>query len=93
MSNDAPARARYTMPSGTQPNAENSDEVKVMKRRAAILHIRSTPAYQRYARLQDVYSINGIPEPDPTDLSMSKRKFETSVMQWRNRLRTLVISL
>ena len=62
---------------------ENDDPTKLQKRVNAVEAIKRTPAYI-------ITSLHSRPTkpPDPFE-KMSKRKWEKSVMQWRNALRVL----
>ena len=72
-----------------QISIEKSSDEKVKKRVNAVCFIRSTAEFQRYQeQLQDGL-VTIIAEPDPTDLTVSKRLWEKKVQQWRQELAEL----
>ena len=60
---------------------------QVMKRRAGIDHIRSSPEYQVYLFALDAGLCHPVHEPDPDDLTASKRTWEAMVQSWRKGIR------
>ena len=63
---------------------ENPWSVKQRKRQAAVDHIKSTPEYISYLESK----AETIEVPDSSDATISKRKWEASIMVWRRQLRS-----
>ena len=81
------------------PGTEEGDERRrLRKRKAAVDAIKRSPEYARLLELrlrmlqeggQGWIDESCFDEPDPTDLSLSKRAWESQVMAWRRYMRGL----
>jgi hypothetical protein len=67
---------------------ENITAVKILKRTLTMDFIRESATYKSYEialrRNPDLIEVRG---PDPSDVTLSKRKWESSVMKWRDQLK------
>ena len=63
---------------------------RIRKRINAFLAVRKSPEYSSAWRLWYLGHIERMPdEPNPVDLTVSKRAWESSVQQWRSALRRI----
>ena len=71
---------------------------RLSKRQAAVQAIKRSPEYARLQELRMVGASEGNADedlrphgtPDPTDLTVSKRKWEAQVQHWRRKLKELL---
>merc|ERR1712137_583628 len=89
---DGGANAGTTLP----PASEEDWQRRIAKRTGAVATIKGTAEYQAFfARGGASALAPGVPAPktpDPQDRSVSKRNWESSVMEWRTALRDCVPS-
>ena len=65
---------------------DRTDDQKRAHRHNCAQNIRGTPAYTKYVWLRERFHIDAIDEPDPDDLSLSKREWEKAMLAWRKEL-------
>ena len=72
------------LPADVDPDAAR----RIRKRINGFLAVRGSPEYSNAMRLWSLGHIHQMPdEPNPVDLTVSKRAWEASVQQWRRALR------
>ena len=69
---------------------ENDEARRLRKRRAAVEAVKNSPEYAFCSALDLSMVGAGSPEPNPEDLTISKRSWEAAVMAWRNGLRDVM---
>ena len=72
------------LPADVDPDAAR----RIRKRINGFLAVRRSPEYSNALRLWFLGHIEQMPdEPNPVDMTLSKRAWESSVQRWRNALR------
>lgn len=70
------------------PASEEEWQRRITKRRAVVSNVKETPEYQAMLNSRDQHPSSAAPTtPDPTDREISKRRWESLVMQWRTAVR------
>jgi len=72
------------------PASEEEWQRRISKRRAVVSNVKETPEYKAMADSRGAGEHSGSPAPttpDPNDRTISKRRWESEVMQWRTAVR------
>ena len=80
-------------PPAQKPNAENTPEEKLRRRREALTAGKRSAEYQYLLRLDDEANLAvALPmEPDASNIDVSKRSWERSVRKWRAAVKSMAM--